>query len=172
MANDTIAGLDALDLTAESPSSGGAGRAAARAWRSLWPKLAAVVLVLVVWQLLYLAHWKQYVFPGPGETLGNLADQAGAGQLWHAIATTLTRAVLGYAIALVIGSVVGALVSRIPPARAALGSLITGMQTMPSIAWFPFAIILFGPSTSAILFVVVMAAAPSIANGLISGVDS
>lgn len=166
MASDTIAGLDALDLAAGS-RKGTAGKAL----RSLWPKLAAVALVLAVWELLYLAHWKHYVFPGPGQTLGDLADQAGGGQLWQAIATTLTRAAGGYALAVVVGSVVGALVSRIPSARAALGSLITGMQTMPSIAWFPFAIILFGPSTSAIGFVVVMAAAPSIANGLIAGVD-
>ena len=55
--------------------------------------------------------------------------------------------------------------------RAAVGSLITGLQTMPSIAWFPLAILLFQLSETAILFVVVLGAAPSIANGLISGVD-
>ena len=78
---------------------------------------------------------------------------------------------IGYVLALVIGSVIGALVSRIPPLRAAVGSIISGLQTMPSIAWFPFAIILFGASTHAILFVMVLGAAPSIANGLITGVD-
>jgi NitT/TauT family transport system permease protein len=63
------------------------------------------------------------------------------------------------------------LVARIPPLRAAIGSIITGLQTMPSIAWYPFAIILFSEGTAAILFVMVMGAAPSIANGLITGVD-
>jgi len=91
--------------------------------------------------------------------------------LWQALGITLRRAVLGYALALVIGSVIGLLVARITPLRAAVGSIITGLQTMPSIAWFPFAIILFGLSTSAILFVMVLGAAPSIANGLITGVD-
>ena len=57
------------------------------------------------------------------------------------------------------------------PLRAAFGSLITGLQTMPSIAWFPLAILLFELTESAILFVVVLGAAPSIANGLIAGVD-
>ena len=61
--------------------------------------------------------------------------------------------------------------SRIKPLRAAIGSLITGLQTMPSIAWFPFAIILFGSPTNAIIFVIVLGAAPSVANGLITGVD-
>ena len=72
---------------------------------------------------------------------------------------------------LAIAIVIGALVSRIKPLRAATGSLITAMQTMPSIAWFPFAIILFGATTNAILFVIILGAAPSIANGLIAGVD-
>jgi NitT/TauT family transport system permease protein len=79
--------------------------------------------------------------------------------------------VLGFGIALVIGTVIGVLVSRFAPLRAAIGSLLTGLQTMPSVAWIPFAIILFGLSSATILFVVVMAAAPSIANGLIAGAD-
>jgi NitT/TauT family transport system permease protein len=62
-------------------------------------------------------------------------------------------------------------VARIPPLRAALGSIITGLQTMPSIAWFPLAIILFTQGEAAIIFVMIMGAAPSIANGLITGVD-
>jgi NitT/TauT family transport system permease protein len=70
-----------------------------------------------------------------------------------------------------IGAVIGALVSRIRPLRAAVGSLITALQTLPSIVWVPFAIILFGATTQAILFVIVMTAAPAIANGLIAGAD-
>ena len=51
--------------------------------------------------------------------------------------------------------------------------MITGLQTMPSIAWFPAAIVVFGVGKEApILFVVVLGAAPSIANGLISGIDN
>jgi NitT/TauT family transport system permease protein len=170
MASDTLAGLDALDL-ADQTAPGGAGRLAGRTWSALWPKLAAVVLVLVIWELIHLTGWKKFVFPGPGTTLSNLWGQAKTGLLWHAIGTTLERAVLGFTLALVIGTVVGALVSRIRPLRAAVGSLITGLQTMPSLAWFPFAIILFGITTPAIMFVIVLAAAPSIANGLIAGVD-
>ncbi len=49
--------------------------------------------------------------------------------------------------------------------------MITALQTLPSIVWVPFAIILFGGNTTAILFVVVVTATPSIANGLIAGAD-
>jgi NitT/TauT family transport system permease protein len=50
--------------------------------------------------------------------------------------------------------------------------MITGLQTMPSVAWVPLAIVLFQLSEKAILFVVVLGAAPSIANGIIDGVDN
>jgi NitT/TauT family transport system permease protein len=103
--------------------------------------------------------------------LSNLWHQLTTGLLWQAIATTAQRAVIGFALAVLIGAVIGALVSRIRPLRAAVGSLITGLQTLPSIAWFPFAIILFGITTQAILFVIILGAAPSVANGLIAGVD-
>jgi len=144
---------------------------AKRAWTSLWPKALAVIIVLAIWQIIHISGWKKDIFPGPGATLANLGDQLKTGLLWHAIATTGERAVIGFGLAVLIGAVVGALVSRIGPLRAAFGSLITGLQTMPSIAWFPFAIILFGINTTAILFVIVLGAAPSIANGLIAGVD-
>lgn len=169
-ASAALAGLDVLDLPPEARRDG-QGRALARAWNAVWPKVLAVILVLAVWELVHLSGWKKLIFPGPGVTLSDLWDQLQTGLLWHAIATTVYRAVLGFAIALLVGVVIGALVSRVPPLRAAVGSLITGLQTMPSIAWFPFAIILFGLTTESILFVVVMAGWSSIANGLIAGSD-
>jgi NitT/TauT family transport system permease protein len=171
MATDTtLAGLDALEL-APVPTGTDAGERARRIWSVLWPKLAAIALVWVVWELIHLTGWKHYVLPGPGVTLSNLWQQAQTGLLWHAVGDTLMRAVLGYAVALVIGVVVGLLVARVPPLRAAVGSLITGLQTLPSAAWIPFAIILFGLNTSTIIFIIVMAAAPAIANAVIAGVD-
>jgi len=63
-------------------------------------------------------------------------------------------------------------VARIPVLRAAIGSMITGLQTMPSVAWYPLAIVIFKLSEGAIFFVVVIGATPAIANGLINGVDN
>jgi NitT/TauT family transport system permease protein len=84
----------------------------------------------------------------------------------------MQRAAIGYGIALVIGSVIGVAVAKVSVLRSAIGSLITGLQTMPSVAWFPLAIVVFQLSETAILFVVVLGAAPAIANGLISGIDN
>ncbi|MGH3180193.1 MAG: ABC transporter permease, partial [Streptosporangiaceae bacterium] len=155
----------------EAPSDQRSRRLAARAWGGLWPMGLAILIVLAVWQLIHLSGWKKAIFPGPGATLSNLWQQLQTGLLWQAIATTAQRAIIGFALAVLIGAVIGALVSRIRPLRAAVGSLITGLQTLPSIAWFPFAIILFGITTQAILFVIILGAAPSVANGLIAGVD-
>ena len=166
---ERLAWLEAQE--AETPADQRGRRLANRAWAALWPKVLAIAIVLAVWQLIHVSGWKKLIFPGPAGTLSDLWGQLQTGLLWRAIAITSERAVIGFALAVVIGVVVGALVSRIAPLRAGVGSLITGLQTMPSIAWFPFAIILFGISTTTILFVIVLGAAPSIANGLIAGVD-
>jgi len=168
---DPLAGLDALEL-APQPGRELLRGTSRKALGSIWPKLLAIAIVLGLWEIAWLVHVKPAaVFPGPATVLPNLWDQLRHVQLWQAIETTLRRAVIGFGLALVIGSLIGALVSRIKPLRAAVGSMITGLQTMPSIAWFPFAIIFFGPTNQAIVFVIVLGAAPSIANGLIAGVD-
>jgi NitT/TauT family transport system permease protein len=161
-----LAGLDSLETlpTAKSWS-------ARAVWAATWPKLLAIALVIGVWQLVHLSGWKKFVLPGPSTVFANLWGQMQHAMLWQAIDITMRRAVIGFALSVLIGAVIGALVSRIKPLRAATGSLITALQTMPSIAWFPFAIILFGASTSAIVFVIVLGSAPSVANGLITGVD-
>jgi NitT/TauT family transport system permease protein len=143
-----------------------------RAWAWAWPKLLAVALVLVGWQLVVLSGWRPaYVLPGPVAVLEALAEMVSTPRFWQAVATTLLRAVLGFTLALVVGTVIGILVARTRPLRLAVGALITGLQTMPSISWFPLAILLFGLNERAILFVVVLGAAPSIANGVVSGID-
>jgi NitT/TauT family transport system permease protein len=168
--DQALRGLDRLEL-APAPARRDPGRIVRRAWSATWPKILAIGLVLAIWELVTLSGWKHYVLKGPGPVLSSLWDQLQHAQLWEIIGWTMRSALIGYVSALVIGSAVGLLVARIPPLRAAVGSIITGLQTMPSVAWAPFAIILFGENESAILFVVILGAAPSIANGLISGVD-
>jgi NitT/TauT family transport system permease protein len=169
--DQALQGLDSLELRPGTGTGRGLARLVRKFWTDAWPKLLAIVLVLLVWEIVHLTGWKKLVLAGPGTVLSDLWQLAQHGQLWSAIGVTMKRALIGYVLALIIGSVIGVLVARIPPLRAAIGSIITGLQTMPSIAWYPFAIILFSEGTTAILFVMVMGAAPSIANGLITGVD-
>ena len=160
-----IAGLDALDI----PIAPAKGRLA-KSWEGLWPKLAALALFFGGWQAIVWTHWKpSWVLPGPLTVLGEFWSEHRV--LAQATGTTLQRAGIGYAVSIVIGVVVGLAVARSRFLRAAVGSMITGLQTMPTIAWLPLAVLLFQLSESAILFVVVLGAAPAIANGVISGVD-
>ncbi len=163
-----------LDDSATITSGPGATRAAfaRRVWFALWPKMAAVAIGLAIWQLIVWSGWRpEYVLPAPATVFQRLGELIADGTVATALATTAERAAYGFTMALAIGIVVGGLVSSSRIIRSAVGSLITGLQTMPSIAWFPLAILLFGLSERAITFVVVLGAAPSIANGLITGVD-
>jgi NitT/TauT family transport system permease protein len=138
----------------------------------VWPKVAAVAIVLLLWQTIVWSHWRpDYVLVGPGPVFRSLWHDLLHGQIPRAMGITMERAAIGYGIALLIGSAIGIAIARVPVLRAAIGSLITGLQTMPSVAWFPLAIVIFHLSETAILFVVVLGAAPAIANGLISGID-
>ncbi len=128
--------------------------------------------MLACWQLVVWSHWKpDSLLPGPARVLARLYQNAGDPGFYVAVAITMRRAVIGYALALVLGSVIGLAVARTRIVRAAIGSVVTGLQTMPSIVWFPLAILLFQMTERAILLVVVLGAAPAIANGLISGID-
>jgi NitT/TauT family transport system permease protein len=164
---EELAGLDALEQEAPARS-----RTGARVWASTWPKLAALGLALGLWQLVVASGWRsEFVLPGPLTVFTKLAEIVPTATFWEGVGVTARRAAVGFAIATVVGGVVGGLVATMRPVRVAVGALITGLQTMPSIAWFPLAVLLFKLSESAITFVVVLGAAPSIANGLISGVD-
>lgn len=143
-----------------------------RAWRFAWPKLLAIGIVLVAWQLIYLSGWKPpYLFASPADTFAYLADSLASPRFWQATLTTLQRGVVGFIIALVLGSLIGVAVSQWYVLRSGFGSLLSALLTMPSIVWFPFAIMVFGLTQEAIFFVIVIGAAPSVANGIIAGID-
>jgi len=161
-----LRGLDSLDLGLPTAPLAHA------VWRATWPKLAALALALGLWQLVAISGWREsYVLPGPVPVFAELGHQLMTVELWQAVGVTLTRGVVGFAIASLLGLALGIVVARSRIMRAAIGSLITGLQTMPSIAWFPLAILLFQLSEQAILFVILIGAVPSIANGVIGGVD-
>lgn len=153
------------------PETAGVDRGAVL-WAKTWPKLAAIAIVLVIWQAIYLSGWKPaYLFASPLDTLDYLSTALSTPRFWTSVATTLSRAVLGFLLALAIGSAVGIAFSQWKMLRSGFGALLTGLLTMPSIVWFPFAIMMFGLTQESIFFVIVIGAAPSIANGIISGID-
>lgn len=155
---------------ADEPRRSASGRS--RWTRGPVPVLLAALIFLFAWQVVVWTGWRpEYLLPGPVTVLGELVQRAGEPQFWQAIARTLVRALTGFGLAVAIGTLIGLATARFPLLRAAIGSLVTGLQTMPSVVWFPLAILLLGLDEQAILFVVILGAAPSIANGVLSGVD-
>ncbi len=171
--DDALAVDSQLDDRALAPAlRPAAGDRARRVWLAVWPKVAAIAIALGLWQLVVLSGWRpEYVLPAPATVFERLGELIADGTVFDALRVTGERAIYGYGAALVIGVTLGSLVASSKIVRSAVGSMITGLQTMPSIAWFPLAILLFKLSEQAITFVVVLGAAPSIANGLIAGVD-
>ena len=141
-------------------------------WSALWPKVAAAGLVLAAWQLVAWSGWRpDYVLPGPVPVIERLLQDLRQPDFLIGVGITLRRALAGYLVAVALGSALGITVARIRILRKAIGSAVLGLQSMPSIAWFPLAILLFQLSEGAILFVVILGAAPAIAGGLLSGID-
>ena len=143
------------------------------AWsRGPIPILMAVVIFVAVWQVVVWSGWRpDYLLPGPVTVFAELGNIVVQPEFWQALGRTLVRAVAGFGLAVLIGTAIGLAAARSRTLRAAIGSLVTGLQTMPSVVWFPLAILLLGLGESAIMFVVVLGAAPSVANGVLSGVD-
>lgn len=161
------AGLDALQTG--SPPGPGAGRRLARA---SWPPVLAGSLLLLVWQAVVWTGVKPtYLLPGPAEVWRAAADGVARGDVQKAVLTSLERGLLGFAVAVAVGTPLGILVARVRPVRRAVGPLVTGLQVLPSVAWVPAGIIWFGLTEATVYFVVLMGAVPSIVNGLVAGVD-
>ncbi|MEE1797719.1 MULTISPECIES: ABC transporter permease [unclassified Streptomyces] len=136
------------------------------------PPVIAVAVVLVVWQVLVWAKvTDSYKLPSPGAVWGEVSDAWMQGTLLGYIWTSVSRGLLGFLLALLIGTPLGLLVARVKFVRAAIGPILSGLQSLPSVAWVPPAVIWLGLNDSMMYAVILLGAVPSIANGLVSGVD-
>ncbi|PSL56624.1 NitT/TauT family transport system permease protein [Saccharothrix carnea] len=162
------AGLDALD----APSQEQRPSLRKRFIRTAVPPLIAFALLLGVWQGLWAAaFWPEYQLPSPASVWAAVAEAIETGRAFEVLWTSVSRAVLGFLTAVVIATPLGLLIAKVRVVRAAIGSLLTGLQSLPSVAWVPAGILWFGATPATIYFVVLMGSVPSIANGLVSGVD-
>ncbi|MFF7199614.1 ABC transporter permease [Streptomyces sp. NPDC008141] len=161
------AGLDALD-TVQSH------RTPVREvlLKKVLPPLTAVALVIVVWQMLVWAKvTDEGSLPAPGAVWTSVSDLWLQGSLLEIVWTSISRGLLGFLLALAIGTPLGLLVARVKFVRAAIGPILSGLQSLPSVAWVPPAVIWLGLNNQMMYAVILLGAVPSIANGLVSGVD-
>jgi NitT/TauT family transport system permease protein len=100
----------------------------------------------------------------------SLVTLARDGRLAAAILRSLGRLAQGYAISVLIGVPMGLAMGRIPFVRRAIRPVAVGLQALPSICWLPLALLWFGLSETAILFVVVMGSVLAIAIAVEDGI--
>ncbi|MBP2319711.1 NitT/TauT family transport system permease protein [Kibdelosporangium banguiense] len=162
------AGLDALD----TPAAGQAEAGWRRFLRAALPPVVALVLLVALWQALWAAAiWPEFQLPAPLAVWSRFEELFETGRIFQVLWTSIHRAVLGFLAALVIATPLGLLVAKVRVVRAAIGPLLSGLQSLPSVAWVPAAILWFGLNDASIYFVVLLGSVPSIANGLVAGID-
>jgi NitT/TauT family transport system permease protein len=165
--DDVVAGLDALGSTPQLPPRPSLGR---RFVRTLLPPIVFFAGLIGVWQLVYMAGLKPpYALPSPAKVAETFWETVVDGRAAEAIWTSVSRGAIGFAMSLVIGTLLGLAMWSSSWLRRAIGPTVSGLQSLPSVAWVPAAIIWFGLTDAAIYMVVLFGAVPSIANGLVSG---
>jgi NitT/TauT family transport system permease protein len=130
---------------------------------------------LLTWELLSrFGPWPRWLFPGPLAVAESIGRMLADGRLPAAAARSLVRLAQGYAVSVLLGVPLGITMARTEWFRRALRPVVLGLQALPSICWLPLAILWFGLSESAILFVVVMGSLLAITiatEDAVAGVD-
>ena len=164
------AGLALLD-TAGPAQVTGADRAR-RIAKAVLPPLAAVVLLIAVWQALWAAaFWPEFKLPAPAAVSSVLWQLISTGQVFGILWVSVHRGVFGFLIGVVLATPLGLLLAKVRVLRSAIGPLLSALQSLPSVAWVPLAVMWFGPTPPTIYMVILLGSVPSIANGLMSGID-
>ncbi|MGH8726666.1 MAG: ABC transporter permease [Burkholderiales bacterium] len=122
------------------------------------------LLILVAWQIVYwLKVAPDYLFPSPWQVLARLAELAADGLLVPSVQATLSRMVTGFSIAAALGLLIGLVMGTSEIINRCLKSLFLGLQTLPTAAWVPIALLIFGLKDTGIYFVIIMSSMPAVA---------
>lgn len=141
--------------------------------KSLGKKIAFYVGIVLVWQALDYANiWPDSVFPSPYEVAEDLGYGAMDGTLWIGIGTSLWRLAAGFVIAVAGGIMLGIFMARVQTVNETMGSIVLGLQSIPSVAWAPLAIVWFGLTDAGIIFVTVAGALFAVTINTYTGVKS
>jgi NitT/TauT family transport system permease protein len=159
---------DAASTSAPRKEAGGDGALKPRTW--IAQAIFGTVLVVLWWVLAAREVWPPYLLPPPSEVAAFLKTAWQEGTLFPAVLTSAVRVGAGYGISLIIGTVLGLALARIRFLDDLLGPVIVGLQSLPSICWFPLALLWFGLNEKSVLFVVVMGAVFAITLAVRGGV--
>jgi NitT/TauT family transport system permease protein len=126
--------------------------------------------LIAIWAVLAkLKMWPPYVFPTPKGVAESLWAGFADHSFWIAIAVSMKRMLLGYSLSVVLGMVLGLGVASNKFLEETVGGLLVSLQSLPSICWLPLAVLWFGLTEKAILFVVVMGSLLSVTIAMEAG---
>lgn len=129
--------------------------------------------LILFWFMITSSHiWPEYLFPTPHGVVRSLGEGLCDHSFIIGTLTSLKRIAVGYGISILFGMTLGFAIGRNRYLDETLGSLVVGLQTLPSVCWLPLAILWFGLSEKAIIFVVIMGALLSITISTDSGVKN
>jgi NitT/TauT family transport system permease protein len=112
------------------------------------------VILVAVWQIVSMTNiWPNNLFPSPYEVAEDLVYSTADGSLFFGIGTSILRLIIGLAIAIVVGMLLGIFMARVETVNQTIGSLVLGLQSIPSVAWVPLAILWFGLTDIGVIFV-------------------
>jgi len=132
--------------------------------------IAFYVALFALWTILALLKiWPPYLFPTPWGVGAALYSGFKDHTYIIAIETSMQRVLIGYAISVVLGMVLGLGVASNKFLEDTVGSLLVSLQSLPSICWWPLALLWFGLSQNAILFVVIMGSLLSVTLAMEDG---
>jgi sulfonate transport system permease protein len=133
--------------------------------------VAFFVLLVAIWEALYRAKiWSPVLVPEPLAVGQYLSEAVRDGTLFQATVVTMKRLLIGYVLSIVVGLPLGLLTARFQFVEDTLGVLALGLQTLPSVCWIPLALLWYGQTEGAMLFVVIMGSLWSILIATDNGV--
>ena len=116
-----------------------------------------LLFILGVWELIAaLQLVDPFIISSPSRIAKMIADLAADGSLFYHIGTTLWETLLGFAIAVLLGTGIALLLWWSNAARNVLEPYIVVLNSLPKIALGPVIIIWFGTGASAIVFMTVL----------------
>ena len=132
-----------------------------------------LVAFVGLWQLVVmLGIWSEFLLPPPLSVAQAFIDLIFDSSLFTQILISLWRLILGFSISIVIGMIIGLIMIKFDSIGRTVNSFAVGLQSFPSIAWIPFAILLIGLNDSGILFVVIMSSVFSVIMSTYSGIKN
>ncbi len=141
--------------------------------KTLGKKIVFYVGLIAVWQAIAMAGiWPDSIFPSPVDVIEDLGYSASDGSLFYGIGTSMWRLTIGLSIAIVGGMILGIFMARVKTVNQTIGSLVLGLQSIPSIAWVPLAILWFGLTDAGIIFVTAIGALFAVTINTYTGVKN